>query len=891
MFSLPEGLDAHLRGGGTLVVPGRQRARAVRLARAAERLAAGERVWRSAAVFTAAGWLRRQVMQQIAQAPARWPRLLSAAEEWYLWRECAADVAPEAVLLDRAGLARGLQRAHERALHYRIPVHSASAGSEAALLFEARRAFERRCHDLNAADVASLATRLARQGIPAAAAPLRLAGFASVSPLLGEVCGVGAEPVILPPPQAVDHGPPGIMRPADNQDELEQIGIWCRERIASQPHARLLVLLPASAGWRERLVSLIGQAIDPAGAATLSPEAPCAVMEDGVPLLQVPVLRHAIDTLSWLAGSAMEYEDFGDWLRAPFWAHPSAADRARIDLLLRQRGALSVRLRDLPVLLAGSGQPDDAVARPWGLQLTRAALALPHTAASAQTWSERFQAALKQAGWPGPQAQRTQQPALQRWHELLEEFGGLAPCCGSLDRGRALGVLRELAGGGVLQGADVDAAVTVGATLCDPVVRYDGIWVGGLTAESFPAGAHPDPYLTLRAQQAAGLPESSTALQRAQAAGLLQCWRAGSRELLLSAPRRSGDLPLAPSPLLAETGQPVDAPPGDVWLPGRLHRDGLTGTFLDETGTAWASARPLPRGTRTLDLQNTCPFRAYAELRLGCTQPEEPQPGIDSRQRGIFIHAALERLWGELRGSAGLAACSPEVLTVLIERCVAEAARLHLVSGAHTSSHRRQGGQFDLFAADTPATARECRRAARLIGAICELERQRAPFEVQGRERELELSLAGATLNMRADRIDRLDDGGLVVLDYKTGQGRSPDWLSPRPKYPQLLAYAVALGEQVAALAVVSINSRKAGFNGTARTAGLLPQVEAAPPAPEGAAAGWLHSQRQWRETVAALIRDFLAGGAAVDPVDTEVCQWCHIQPLCRIAELRQDGA
>ena len=58
MFSLPSDVAGHLAGGGTLVVPSRQRARAVQLTHAAAQTAQGKRVWVSADVLAvgALGW-------------------------------------------------------------------------------------------------------------------------------------------------------------------------------------------------------------------------------------------------------------------------------------------------------------------------------------------------------------------------------------------------------------------------------------------------------------------------------------------------------------------------------------------------------------------------------------------------------------------------------------------------------------------------------------------------------------------------------------------------------------------------------------------------------------------------------------------------------------------
>src|SRR5204863_6489 len=83
----------------------------------------------------------------------------------------------------------------------------------------------------------------------------------------------------------------------------------------------------------------------------------------------------------------------------------------------------------------------------------------------------------------------------------------------------------------------------------------------------------------------------------------------------------------------------------------RLPREGLTESLVDATGRPWTAALPLPRGTRSLDLQNQCPFRAYAELRLGCTRRERVEPGIAPNRRGELLHAALESLWERLGDS------------------------------------------------------------------------------------------------------------------------------------------------------------------------------------------------------------------------------------------------
>ena len=134
MLRLTEDVDRHLRGGGTLVVP----------------------TWQRDDVIGAAAWLRREAERAALARAASAPRLLSAAEEWHLWRSCVQQATGGLVLLDRAALADSLQRSRELAADYRIAPEPAAAGTEAALLLETERAFAARCRALGALDASSV---------------------------------------------------------------------------------------------------------------------------------------------------------------------------------------------------------------------------------------------------------------------------------------------------------------------------------------------------------------------------------------------------------------------------------------------------------------------------------------------------------------------------------------------------------------------------------------------------------------------------------------------------------------------------------------------------------------------------------------------------------------
>ncbi|HEX3850068.1 MAG TPA: PD-(D/E)XK nuclease family protein, partial [Polyangiaceae bacterium] len=537
-----------------------------------------------------------------------------------------------------------------------------------------------------------------------------------------------------------------------------------------------------------------------------------------------------------------------------------------------------------------------------------------------------------------------EQQTVVRFYELLDEFGQLASAARSISRDNAIQWFTELATRTAFRPADDDAVITISSVLAAPVVRYDAIWIAGLHAEAFPQPVQPDPFIPLAAQLAAGVPAASASGRLAEARALVSSWRECADELVLSAPARSEDLELLPSPLLAEwlvdahaarprtrgtstdlgrpvittdavtldqglmagrtgsqasarsrssDGQPAASSPtaltGSIWLPVRVHREGLLETFDDPIGPEWPIEQPLPSGTRSLELQNQCPFRAYAELRLGSTPLDAPEPGIAADLRGQLLHAALQKLWERLRDSRGLAALSEAALDATIHRCVEEAA--DETTRRSPSQKPRVAApndtQGDLFGEPhrSPALTRECRRATRLIHALCSVERERAPFRVESTELDSKLTLKGAELRIRIDRVDALESGGRAILDYKSGRRTTADWYGERPSHPQLLAYLAALGDDVVAMATVNVTAREVRFDGIANSAELLPKVKGV----EGAFGtdpldAWPTRRDEWVARVERLAADFVAGRAVVDP-KPGACDYCHVASICRIAD------
>jgi probable DNA repair protein len=348
--------------------------------------------------------------------------------------------------------------------------------------------------------------------------------------------------------------------------------------------------------------------------------------------------------------------------------------------------------------------------------------------------------------------------------------------------------------------------------------------------------------------------------------------RASAPEVVFSSPRLDGDRELRPSPLIAalpETPFPdLPAPP----LQAHIRSAARLEPMAEPVGPPLAGGRA-PGGARLLQLQAACPFRAFAELRLGATPLGEPQPGLDPLERGSLLHRLLQALWERLGDSAGLAAA---------ERDGGLEALLDAVVDAVLAELERERPQT----VTAPFRALERRRLLRLLGEWLEVERGRPPFTVAGVERERQVAFGGLELRLRMDRIDRLADGRLAVIDYKSGRTRVAGWFEERPDEPQLPLYAVTAEAPVAALAFAQVRPGECGFRGLSDGGELLPGVESVDAGRVAGLTGadWNAMIARWRTVLERLAAAFRAGDARVDPKRyPDTCAWCALPSLCRV--------
>jgi len=405
---------------------------------------------------------------------------------------------------------------------------------------------------------------------------------------------------------------------------------------------------------------------------------------------------------------------------------------------------------------------------------------------------------------------------------------------------------------------------------------FDSLWVMGLDDESWPPSPRPNPFLPLDLQRTRGLPHASAERELEFARRLTERLAASAANVVFSHPLNSGDEKRRASPLLQVFPelQPGDFPAPRPGLATQLFDARRIEILNDEQAPALALDSKVKGGTRLFQYQAACPFRAFASLRLDARSPEEPEPGLDAKARGMLLHAALEALWKTLASHAALCAMAEPALMNAIDTAVNAA----LDELARERSQTLTGRFREI----------ETRRLTRLLRAWLEEEKQRAPFRVVAAEQKTTIKLGGLLVEGRMDRVDELADGARVILDYKSGKTSIKSWEGERPDEPQLPLYAVDMHQRqpVAAALFAQLRAGELGFNGLAARAGIAPKVKAA----GDTEADWQAQLDAWQSTLTTLAEAYRAGDARVDPKKfPQTCDYCGLQALCRVHERHPD--
>ncbi len=705
---------------------------------------------------------------------------------------------------------------------------------------------------------------------------LELVGFDRLAPLqeslLQEWAAAGLEVRLARAPNGA--GRRWRTRCLDPAAEIDAAARWAAERLDGERARRVAIVVPDLALRREEVRRIIERVVAPATGLSggPAPESQAFELAAARPLAEQPIVAAALDLLDTFVRPP-DLPALSRLLRSPFVAGAAEEGpaRARLDARLRRYESPGLGLVAFEHMAAERGCPLLAGA----LAAARAAMSDWFEKDSPSNCSKSISALLGALGWPSSSADSTEHQAEQRWRVLVAELGACDEFAGRVTRAEATGLLREMAGRVLFEPQELRAPLLVIDPETCAGMRFDALWVCGLDAGRWPPPTAPDPFLPRLAQLSQWVPRASAEIAAQDARATLERLFASAAEVVLSVAEIEDDAPLLPSPLL----DGIAFEPAPARWPEERLAQAVFAARPELESLADASLPPINAdeaqrgGARLLELQAACPFRAQAEIRLGARALEEPGVGVDAAERGDLIHRALAVLWQELGDQQVLKALDPAGVVAAVRRAVATALDVA----------RRSADDLMRHLLDLEADWLEAR-----VLEMVEVDRARAPFVVLAVEAPFKARLGALTLDLRLDRVDRLADGSLAVIDYKTGANAEiRAWLDERPKLPQMPAYVQALGpEQVGAVAFARLRSGDTEYVGVARA------VEPFPGLKVPGARGWPRDYDSWSQLLAAwqrrleaLAAEYAAGDARLAPDPPRACEYCHLGALCRIAE------
>jgi ATP-dependent helicase/nuclease subunit B len=486
-------------------------------------------------------------------------------------------------------------------------------------------------------------------------------------------------------------------------------------------------------------------------------------------------------------------------------------------------------------------------------------------------WAILFTEILTHFGWPGDRPLESSEfQCVKSFQQQLRHYAGLDWLLNEQTLREASETFRQLLSNALFQPeSNQRARIHVLGLLEASGLHFDQLWITNMNDDTWPRPPSPNPFIPIHWQRELAMPRSSGSHELHYAQQIMQRLQHSTSQLIASYSLQKHDehRELAPSPLILDF---IETTLSELQLeaPQALTANPPLEDWQDDKAPRIEQNENVRGGATILQRQAECPFRAFAEIRLQAKPFDEVELGLSAAERGSLVHAVMAELWRRLGDSQHLQQFSAEKLNLFVRESVRDVVLEVLPLPDDLNKHLCE---------------LEIQRLHQLVLQWLDLEQQRPPFKVTAIEQPIELKIAELSLHLQVDRIDTLEDGSQIIIDYKTGSPSPSSWFGERPDEPQLPLYALHAPEHIRGLVFAQIRAQIVKFNGITAETGKLPGVKSVQ-------TPWPELIEQWQTTLTNLAENFCAGEASVAPKKyPTTCTYCHLASLCRINERESD--